>query len=146
MDSSISACKAAHCESATVLKYEVNPREKINLTSLFSSQWERTCWVQILVIQADGWDEFRKYPHAPSVAPPSNSYDPDDHFDDDNNKLPLEKHFEQGWPHGPDHDLETFPGPQIFRLSPQSATGNLNVQHLPPLDATVSPIPMSVKI
>ena len=69
-----------HRESATVLKYEINPREEIYLKSLFSTQWDRTCWVQILVIEADGWDEFRKHPHAPSAAPP-----PDDHFDDNKN-------------------------------------------------------------
>ena len=52
--------------------------------------------------------------------------------------------YHQGWPHRPDHDLETFPGPQHFRLSPTSAAGNSSFQHFPPLDATVSPVPMSV--
>ena len=56
-------------EPVTVLRYEINPREEVNLKSLFNTLWDRTCWVQILAIDADGWDEFRKHPHTPSAAP-----------------------------------------------------------------------------
>ena len=84
----IARTAASEDEPATVLNHEIHPREEIILKSLFSTHWDRTCWVQILAIEADAWDELRKYPHAPSAAPPPDSHDPDDHFDDDKNKLP----------------------------------------------------------
>ena len=129
---------ASKDDLATVLKYKINPREEINLKSLFSTLWDRTCWVQILAIEADGWDELRKHPHAPSAAPPPESHDTDDHFDDDKSMIPLEPRTNQDWPlgpgpgltSGPDHDIESFPGPQNFRLSSNSAPGIFNIFHL----------------
>ena len=55
-------------------------------------------------------------------------------------------HFDTGWPQGPDHNLESCPGPPNVRSSPSqnAGTGNLSFQHYPPIDTASSPVPMSV--
>ena len=88
-------------------------------------QRESTCWVQFLAIENDGWDELSKHPLSPAAAPPPQSNNPDEDFDDNVSQIQPDD-FGIGWPHGSDHDLETLPGPQDFRLSPQHETGHFN--------------------